>query len=125
MDYLDKLDKTFIFFYKYLPIFHEDSSTYQTNSHQQEYAENNFQIEKKPFSPIFATLHHTKMLRQFLLIFCDFLVPILTGANQRKWHFIFFLHEGHSAMVQKKLPNRAMPFWNLHKKFQLSTTNVH
>ena len=38
---------TFIFCYKYLPIFHEDSSTYQTNSHQQEYAENDFQIEKK------------------------------------------------------------------------------
>ena len=37
----------------------------------------------------------------FCLIFCDFLVPILTFANQRKWHFIFFLHEGQSAMVQK------------------------
>ena len=47
LDYFDKLDETFIFFYKYLPIFHEDSSTYQTNSHQQEYAEKDFQIEKK------------------------------------------------------------------------------
>ena len=31
--------------------------------YQQEYAENDFQIEKKKtFSPIFATLHHTKIL---------------------------------------------------------------
>ena len=42
-----------------------------------------------------------KFYHIFCLIFCDFLVPILTWANQRKWHFIFFLHEGQRAMVQK------------------------
>ena len=50
---------------------------------------------------IMATLHHMKILQQFLLFFCDFLVPILTGANQPKWRFIFSLQEGHSAVVQK------------------------
>ena len=70
--------------------------------YQQEYAENDFQIEKKkPFHPFSLLCNTQKNCDIFCLIFCDFLVPILTFANQRKWHFIFFHQEGHSAMVQK------------------------
>ena len=43
----------------------QDGGELQENSpkYQQEYAENDFQIEKKTFSPNFATLHHTKILQ--------------------------------------------------------------
>ena len=34
---------------------------------------------------------------------------------------VFFHQEGHSALLQKKLPDKAMSIWNLHKKFQLSS----
>jgi len=52
--------------------------------YQQEYAKNDFWIEKKNLSTIFATMHHTKVLCNFFKFFCDFFIPILTGANQRK-----------------------------------------
>jgi len=42
-----------------------------------------------------------KFYHIFCLFFCDFPVPILTWANQPKWKLYFFLHEGHSALVQK------------------------
>ena len=38
-----------------------------------------------------------------MLIFLWFLVPIFTGANQ----FMFFLHKGHSALVQKNYQTKA------------------
>ena len=45
-------------------------------------------------------------------------------ANQPKWRLNFCLQEGHITLVQKKLPYKAMPFWNLHKKIHLPRTNV-
>ena len=82
--------------------------------YQQEYSENDFQIEKKKPFFLFSLLCTTqKFYDNFCLIFCDFLVPILTGANQRKWHFKIFLHEG-QCNGPKKLPHGAMPVWNLY-----------
>ena len=81
--------------------------------------------EKKPFHPfslhtknLFTHFRYTqKFYDNFCLIFCEFLVPILTGANQRKWHFIFFLHEGHSAMVQKNYQTEPCHFGTYTKSF--------
>ena len=45
--------------------------------YQHEYAENDFQIEKKTFSPIFAAPVKLTLLWKSCAIFCDFLRPIL------------------------------------------------
>ena len=50
--------------------------------------------------------------------FCDFLVPILTWANQPNWSFIFFsLQEGHIALDKKKYHTRACHFGTYTKYF--------
>ena len=45
--------------------------------YQHEYVENDFQIEKKTFSPIFAAPVKLTLLWKSCAIFCDFLRPIL------------------------------------------------
>ena len=54
--------------------------------YQQEYSENDFQIEKKNHFLLFSLLCTTNRLYDN---FCDFYVPILTGANQRKLCLFF------------------------------------
>ena len=76
--------------------------------------------EKKPFHPFSLLLSRWHFNGKILLIFCEFLRPILAWQEQRKWCLVFFHQEGHSALFQK-LPDKAMSIWNLHKKFQLSS----
>ena len=76
-----------------------------------------FRLRKNPFHPFSLLCTTQKNYDNFCLIFCDFLVPILTVANQRKWHFIFFLHEGHSAMVQKNYQTEPCHFGTYTKSF--------
>ena len=65
-----------------------------------------------------------KFYHIFCLIFCDFWYQSwLEQASESGIVYVFSMQD----IVQwsKKLPHRAMPVWNLYKKFQLPTTNVH
>ena len=65
-----------------------------------------------------------KFYHIFCLIFCDFWYQSwLEQASESGILYVFSMQD----IVQwsKKLPHRAMPVWNLYKKFQLPTTNVH
>ena len=77
--------------------------------------------EKKPFHPFSLLLSRWHFNGKILLFFCEFLRPILAWQEQRKWCFVFFSPGKTHCIAPKKLPDKAMSIWNLHKKFQLSS----
>ena len=73
--------------------------------------------EKKPFHPFSLLLSRWHFNGKILLIFCEFLRPILAWQEQRKWCLVFFHQEGHSALLQKNYQTKPCQFGIYTKSF--------
>ena len=73
--------------------------------------------EKKPFHPFSLLLSRWHFYGKILLIFCEFLRPILAWQEQRKWCLVFFHQEGHIALLQKNYQTKPCQFGIYTKSF--------
>ena len=73
--------------------------------------------EKKPFHPFSLLLSRWHFNGKILLIFCEFLRPILAWQEQRKWCLVFFHQEGHIALLQKNYQTKPCQFGIYTKSF--------
>ena len=73
--------------------------------------------EKKPFHPFSLLLSRWHFNGKILLIFCEFLRPILAWQEQRKWCLVFFHQKGHSALLQKNYQTKPCQYGIYTKSF--------
>ena len=76
-----------------------------------------FRLRKKPFHPFSLLLSRWHFNGKILLIFCEFLRPILAWQEQRKWCLVFFHQEGHSALLLKNYQTKPCQFGIYTKSF--------
>ena len=73
--------------------------------------------EKKPFHPFSLLLSRWHFYGKIILIFCEFLRPILAWQEQRKWCLVFFHQEGYSALHQKNYQTKPCQYRIYTKSF--------
>ena len=80
-----------------------------------------FRLRKKAFSPIFAATVKMTLLWKNSIIFLWIFETKLSLTGAARVVFGVFSPGRTQCIAPKKLPDKAMSIWNLHKKFQLSS----
>ena len=80
-----------------------------------------FRLRKKAFSPIFAATVKMTLLWKNSINFLWIFETNLSLTGAAKVVFGVFSPGRTHCIAPKKLPDKAMSIWNLHKKFQLSS----
>ena len=80
-----------------------------------------FRLRKKAFSPIFAATVKMTLLWKNSINFLWIFETNLSLTGAAKVVFGVFSPGRTQCIAPKKLPDKAMSIWNLHKKFQLSS----